>query len=78
MTEYQPQDVHSFEQVALRLLEGQNSGLAMTPSGGSASFSKLDDTSVRSILGTRTLSIMRQFIEDAEKDGEEEGNGHQF
>ena len=37
-----------------------------------ASFSKLEDTSVRSTLGTRTLSIMRQFIEDAEKDGEEE------
>ena len=46
--------------------------------GGSASFSKLasfskpEDTSVRSTLGTRALSIMRQFIEDAEKDGEEE------
>ena len=40
--------------------------------GGSASFSKLEDTSVRSTLGTRTLSVMQQFIEKAEKDGEEE------
>ena len=39
--------------------------------GGSASFSKLD-TSVRSTLGTRTLSLTRQFIEDAEKDSEKE------
>ena len=42
--------------------------------GGSASFSKFEDTSVsvRSTLRTRTLSITRQFIEDVEKDGEEE------
>ena len=43
--------------------------------GGSASFSKIGDigdtsVSVRSTLGTRTLSMMRQFIEDVEKDGE--------
>ena len=38
---------------------------------GSASLSKID-TSVRSTLGTRTLSVMRQFIEDAEKDSEKE------
>ena len=46
--------------------------------GGSASFSKfaslsmLEDTSVRSTLGSRTLSIMRQFVADVEKDYEEE------
>ena len=46
--------------------------------GGSATFSKfaslsmLEDTSVRSILGSRTLSIMRQFVADVEKDYEEE------
>ena len=39
--------------------------------GGSASFSKID-TSVCSTLGTQTLSLMRQFIEDAEKDSEKE------
>ena len=32
----------------------------------------LEDTSVRSTLGSRTLSIVRQFVEDAEKDNEEE------
>ena len=32
----------------------------------------LEDTSVRSTLGSRTLSIMRQFVADAEKDHEEE------
>ena len=42
--------------------------------GGSAFFSKFEDTSVRSTLGTRTLSIMRQFIEDAEKEGEGESD----
>ena len=44
--------------------------------GGSASFSKFasmfQDTSVRSTLGSGTLSIMRQFIADVEKDYEEE------
>ena len=52
------------------------------PSGGGgsasfskfASFSKHEDTSVRSTLGRRTLSIMRQFVEEAEKDGEEESD----
>ena len=39
--------------------------------GGSASFSKID-TSVCSTFGTRTLSLMRQFIEDAEKESEKE------
>ena len=43
--------------------------------GGSASFSKFSsmfqDTSVRSTLGSRTLSIMRQFVADVEKDCEE-------
>ena len=49
--------------------------------GGSASFSKIvDDTSVsvRSTLGTRTLSMMRQFIEDVEKGGEEESGSGGF
>ena len=32
----------------------------------------LEDTSVRSTLGSRTLSIMRQFVADVEKDYEEE------
>ena len=43
------------------------------PSGAgvSASFSKID-TSVCSTFGTRTLSLMRQFIEDAEKESEKE------
>ena len=41
--------------------------------GGSATFSKLD-TSVCSTLGTRTLSLVRQFIEDAEKDSEKEAD----
>ena len=48
--------------------------------GGSASFSKFaslsmledEDTSVRSTLGSRTLSIMRQFVADGEKDHEKE------
>ena len=31
-----------------------------------------EDTSVRSTLGSRTLSIMRQFVADVEKDYEEE------
>ena len=31
-----------------------------------------EDTSVRSTLGSRTLSIMRQFVADVEKDCEEE------
>ena len=31
-----------------------------------------EDTSVRSTLGSRTLSIMRQFAADVEKDYEEE------
>ena len=47
------------------------------PSGGgvgSASLSKIDDTSVRSTIGTRTLSLTRQFIEDVEKGGEEESD----
>ena len=51
------------------------------PSGGGwvpppfskfASLSMLEDTSVRSTLGSRTLSIMRQFVADVEKDYEEE------
>ena len=32
----------------------------------------LEDTSVRSTLGSRTLSIMREFVADVEKDNEEE------
>ena len=61
--------------VAFPFSLGGGGGSASFSKLGSASFSKMDDTSVsvRSTLGTRTLSMMRQFIEDvSEKDGKEE------